>query len=965
MELGNAKENRLFVYEGDKKYFISANDINPEAENSSQSYIVKAITDSSTVLDVGCSYGYVGEWLNKNKDCQVYGIDINRQALDYVRERGYYKDLYCLDLDYPQNTKEEFDRFENLKEIFDFIICADVIEHLKNPTIALEFVSSKLKFGGQILVSIPNVAHMDIILNLLEGKFNYSEFGILDNTHLRFFTKRSFAEWVKNANEYYKSQGFKFDLKHTGSTTYLSEYQKNIINQNPEIYSEILKSNPELEMLQHIFVLTKINASSNSYNLNELLDDVQYKNPISEISNQLKEQKDEIEKLNIEINTLKSDLADKESSLQTAEIEKTNLNSQLSEIRRSRGYRALLKYYKFRDALLPANTRRRKIVKFLAKDFIYLMKKSVNYIKVYGLKGFFRKIVNKLSNKEQTLYQNWIERNEPTKEELIAQKSIKFDYEPKISIIVPTWNTPKRFLIEMLNSVLDQTYSNWELCIADGASKEKHVKEILDQYAKKDSRIKVKYLSENKGIAGNSNEAISLATGDYIALLDHDGTLAPFALFEVVKAINENKDADFIYSDEDKISEDGKERFDAHFKPDFAPDTLRSYNYICHLSVIKKEILDLVGYFRDGFDGSQDYDLILRCTEKTKKIIHIPKILYHWRVSQNSVAGNSNAKLYAYESAKKALKEHLERVNIKGNVIDGKFLGSYKINYKILGNPKISIIIPNKDHKEELERCISSIFSKSTYKNYEIIIVENHSKEKEIFEYYEYLRDNYNNVVLLEYKDEFNYSAVNNFAVKYTRGDILLFLNNDTEIINENWLEEMLQYAQRKDVGAVGAKLYYPDNTIQHGGVIVGVGGIAGHAHRFFPKDSPGYFGRLSIVQNFSAVTGACLMMRKDVFVEVGGFDDEYPLAVSDVDICLKVRKKGYLVVWTPYAELYHYESKTRGYEDTPEKQERFKREINLFKSKWGDILEKGDPYYNPNLTLDREDFSYAEVSRV
>ncbi len=331
LNLGSAKENRLFVSDGDKKYFAKADDINPEVENNSLSYIVKAIPDDSIVLDVGCSYGYLGEWLVKNKNCQVYGIDINNQALGYVKERGYYKDVYWLDLDYPKNTKDEFERFEKLGEMFDFVVCADVLEHLKNPTDALNFVASKLKYGGQILISIPNIAHMDIILNLLEGKFNYSEFGILDNTHLRFFTKRSFAEWIRNANEYYKSQGFKFDLRHIGSTTYLSDYQKNFINQYSKIYSEILKSNPELEMLQHIFVLTKINASSNPYNLNELLDDVRYKNPLSEISTQLKEQKDEIERLNIEVNTLKSDLTDKESSLQAVEIERTNLINQLNE----------------------------------------------------------------------------------------------------------------------------------------------------------------------------------------------------------------------------------------------------------------------------------------------------------------------------------------------------------------------------------------------------------------------------------------------------------------------------------------------------------------------------------------------------------------------------------------------------------------------------------------------------------
>jgi len=588
---------------------------------------------------------------------------------------------------------------------------------------------------------------------------------------------------------------------------------------------------------------------------------------------------------------------------------------------------------------------------------------SINYIKDYGFKAFIKKVKMKLNNVK--IYHIWIDNNEPTIKELVAQKTKKFNYEPKISIVVPVWNTPKRFLVDMIESVLSQTYSNWELCIADGASKEKHVKEILDSYAKKDNRIKLKYLTGNKGIAGNLNEALSLATGEYVALLDHDDTLAPFALFEIVKAINENTTTDFIYSDEDKISEDGTKRLDPHFKPDWSPDTLRSCNYITHLSVVKKELLNEVGWFREGYDGSQDYDLILRCIEKASKITHIPKILYHWRMTQNSTAQNPNSKLYAYDAAKKALKDHLDRIGLKGKVSDGLFLGAYKIDYDIDYDYKISIIIPNKDHKEDLERCINSILTKSIYKNYEIIIVENHSKEKETFKYYEYLQNKCENIVLLKWKNTFNYSAVNNFAAKYAKGDILLFLNNDTEVINENWLEEMIQYAQRKDVGVVGAKLYYPDDTIQHGGVILGIGGMAGHAHRFFSKTSFGYFGKLVLVQNLSAVTGACLMMRKDVFSEVEGFDERYPLAVSDVDICLKARERGYLVVFTPYAELYHYESKSRGFDDTPEKQERLKKEIELFKMKFGYILENGDPYYNPNLTLEKEDFSYAIQSRV
>jgi GT2 family glycosyltransferase len=562
---------------------------------------------------------------------------------------------------------------------------------------------------------------------------------------------------------------------------------------------------------------------------------------------------------------------------------------------------------------------------------------------------------------DRQLYKNWIEENEPSEAELSTQSSEKFQYEPKISLVVPAFNTPKRYLEDMVGSVLRQTYPNWELCIADGSSKFSQ-RETLGEYSRKDNRIKIKLLDRNKGIAGNSNEAVSMATGDYIALLDHDDKLPPFALFAVVKAVNENLNADFLYSDEDKITKKGDQRLDPNFKPDWSPDMLRSYNYICHLSVFKKSLLDKTGYFRDGYEGSQDYDLILRATEKAECIFHIPSVLYHWRISNNSVSRNRSAKMYAYESAKRALREHLLRVGLEGDIRDGLSLGSYKIMYNLVTRPRISIIIPNKDQVGYLRRCITSIIDKTSYKDYEIVIIENNSQEQDIFDYYNYISKS-GNIKVIEWNNPFNYAALNNFAAGHAEGDILLFLNNDTEIINHDWLQRMSEHALRKEVGAVGAKLYFGDDTVQHGGVIVGMGGVAGHPHKHFPKTSNGYFGRLEIVQNMSAVTGACLMMRKDVFNEVGGLDEGFTHAFNDVDLCMKIRQRGYLIVWTPFAELYHYESKTRGYEDTPEKKERFKKEESLFRDKWGVILANGDPYYNPNLSLDNEHFSVRSTS--
>jgi GT2 family glycosyltransferase len=604
--------------------------------------------------------------------------------------------------------------------------------------------------------------------------------------------------------------------------------------------------------------------------------------------------------------------------------------------------------------LYPSINNSEKSGFYLSKSIKNLKENLKEYnikVKVITSKGHFTELTSNVIQKNL-----WSDKNEPDKNELERQKNIKFKYEPKISIITPAYNTPEQFLIDMIESVLEQTYSNWELCIADGNSNENYVKELLQSYANKDKRIKIKLLTENKGIAGNSNEALSLATGDFITLLDHDDTLTPFALFEIVKVINDHS-VDFIYSDEDKITEDGKRRFDRHFKPDWSQDTLRSYNYPIHVSVFRKEIIEQIGGFREGFEGSQDYDLILRATEKAKKIIHIPQVLYHWRSSINSTAGHIKAKLYACDSAKKALEEHLKRTGLKGEVKDGLCLSTYQITYDITKNPKISIIIPNKDHYKDLDKCINSIINKSSYRNFEIIIVENGSKEENTFKFYKELKER-ENVKIIEWNKSFNYAAINNFAVNHSEGEILLFLNNDMEIINPDWLERMLEHVIRKEIGAAGAKLYYPDNTIQHGGVIIGIQGAAGHAHKNFNRNNSGYFARLMIIQNLSAVTAACLMMRKEVFREIEGFDERYTVAFNDVDLCLKLREKNYLIIWTPYAELYHYESETRGLEDTPEKQERAKKEVDLLKLKWKGIFEKGDPYYNPNLTLDKEDFS-------
>lgn len=591
------------------------------------------------------------------------------------------------------------------------------------------------------------------------------------------------------------------------------------------------------------------------------------------------------------------------------------------------------------------------------------VQRGVKFLAKNGLKKTYSKLKN-VNKSNELNYMDWFENHMPTEEELAKQRNHKFDYQPKISIVTPTWNTKKEFLIDMIESVRNQTYSNWELCLADGASTNRDTLKLLKEYQKKDKRIKVKYLDKNYMISGNTNKALTLVTGDYIGLFDHDDLLSKNCLYEMVKAINENKEAKFLYSDEDKIDENGKNNFDPHFKPDWSPDTLRSYNYICHFTIFKKELLNKVGTFRSEYDGSQDHDLILRLTEvlKDNEIVHIPKILYHWRVHRNSTAAGAGAKSYTNEAGKKAVKSHLERLGIKGEVRDGFFPNSYKTDYEIIGTPLVSIIIPNKDSKDDLKLCIDSIFEKSTYKNYEIIVVENNSISNEIFEYYQEI-EKQENIKVVHWKESgFNYSAINNYGAKYASGKYFILLNNDIEVISENWIEEMLMHCQKEEVGIVGAKLYYPeDTTIQHAGVVVGIRSVAGHIHNGITKEDPGYMGRAKIVQNLSAVTAACLMTKKEVFEEVKGLDEKFAVAFNDIDYCIKVREKGYLVVWTTYTEMYHHESKSRGAEDTPEKIERFNGEIARFDKKWGLWLE--DPYYNKNLTLDREDFSlrYSE----
>ncbi len=532
---------------------------------------------------------------------------------------------------------------------------------------------------------------------------------------------------------------------------------------------------------------------------------------------------------------------------------------------------------------------------------------------------------------------------------------------PKISIVVPLYNTPLNFLEELLDSVVNQTYRNWELCCVD-AGQDTAVGQHVQARAKADPRIRYQKLTENEGIAGNTNHGFELATGDYIALLDHDDILHPCALWYTAQAIVE-QGADFVYTDEATFEGKVENVVLYHFKPDFMLDNLRSNNYICHLTTFSKVLMEQAGGGeRAEYNGSQDYDLFLRLTEKARKIAHIPHALYYWRSSPNSTASDISAKTYCIDAGIAALKAHYARCGV---AVDDVTLipgtpGYYKTDYTMAHPGRVSILIPTCDHIRDLETCVESIYARTTYPDFELLLIENNSKEEQTFRSYERMQKEHPDTlkVVTWTGKGFNYSALNNFGARYATGEYLLLLNNDTEVITPGWLEEMVMYAQQKRVGCVGAKLLYPDDTIQHAGVGFGIGGVAGHLHKYFPATSDGYMGRLNYVQDVYGDTAACLLIRKEIYDEVHGLDESYAVAFNDVDFCVRVREAGYTNVFTPFAQLYHYESKSRGMEDNPEKQKRFQGEVLRFQARWGDLLAKGDPCTNPNFDIQREDFS-------
>ena len=589
----------------------------------------------------------------------------------------------------------------------------------------------------------------------------------------------------------------------------------------------------------------------------------------------------------------------------------------------------------------------------------------------YSLAKLSLKIYSKLNNSQSAVgiipdvatdepYAKWLSKNFPREADLqkMAETVEIFPYKPLISVIVPVFNTPEQFLRQAIESVLSQVYPYWELCIADDASTKSSVKSILEEYISKDSRIKVTFRKNNGHISRASNSAIEIATGEFVTLLDHDDLLTPDALYEVALLLNKHPEADMIYSDEDKIDEQNQLK-DPFFKPDWCPDSFLSRMYTCHLGTYRRSLINQIGGFRAGYEGSQDYDLVLRFTEKTENIFHIPKILYHWRIHSASTASSLDSKTYAIDAAKKALSDAIDRRGESGIVAPAPGpVGYYVIRYDINVKDLVSIIIPTKNLSSIVDNCLNSIFEKTTYPNYEVILVDNASTEQTTLDVIRKWKDQEpNRFKCYPLNIPFNYSKINNFAVEKSQGKYLLFLNNDTEVVTPDWIEAMVEQAQRPSIGAVGALLLYPDDTIQHAGVVAGVGGVANHCHKHLPVGSPGYFNHLNTVNNFSSVTAACMMCRREVFEEVGGFEEELAVAFNDVDFCFKLVDKGYRNIYLPHVILYHYESKSRGIEDTPEKLNRFLKENEYMHNKWNSLI-KNDPCYNSNLSKTREDYS-------
>lgn len=942
-----------------------------------------------TVLDAGCAMGHLVAAL-RDRGVEAYGVDISAYAISKVREdvRPFCK-VGSLTEPLPAG----------LPDRYDLVVTIEVLEHLYAED-GRQAIRNLCQLTDKVLfTSTPDDFTEPTHVNVQQREY-----------WCRAFFENGFMDDINYRPTYLTAHALLF-RRSANIERQVEDYERNIRISECARQQESARWNKAVEDKErHIQNITALHAAENAEWANkqnewlqekqqreaaaaaELLQmqqtlrskEVECEARTNALLTELTSYKEQCHETAERCEALEADLAHRETQYHAASEQCKELAAELAHYKEhyqaAIGQREALKvqlaevqnaYSAISNAFFWKITKPFRVCLDALKRicgkvaFFRLLGKGLRCLHQNGWRYTWRKVKNKLTHRQEFTALA----NKPlfTDEELEHQRNTVFPRSIKFSIVVPLYNTPEKFLHEMIRSVIDQTYANWELCMADGSdAAHDSVEKICRQYMRKDPRIKYRRLEQNLGISGNTNACLEMAAGDYIGLFDHDDLLHPAALHEVMRAICE-QDADFIYTDELTFSNKIDNVITAHFKPDFAPDNLRANNYICHFTVFSAAILKTVGGFRGEYDGSQDHDFILRATEQAEKIVHIPKLLYYWRSHPNSVAADINSKTYAIDAGKRAVRDQIRRMGMDATVESSKaFPTIYRIKYELKETPKVSIIIPNKNHCEDLKRCIRSIKRLTTYSNYEIVIVDNQSNEEDLVEFYDQLRcDDRTNIV--SFDKEFNYSEANNFGVRYATGEYYILLNNDTEVISPAWIEEMLMYAQRDDIGAVGAKLYFPDHTIQHAGVILGLGPhrTAGHAFSKVDGENLGYMGRLYYAQNVSAVTAACVMIPRRVWEAVNGLDTSFAVAFNDVDLCMRIRQMGYLIVWTPYAELYHYESKSRGSENTPEKKKRFESEVQRFRERWEKQLKEGDPYYNPNLTLERADFSIKQKNEL
>lgn len=913
--------------------------------------ILRKVGEGRRVLELGAATGSMTKILKERLSCRVVAIELDPQAAELAAV--YSEQTIVGDI-------EQLDLASKLQgEVFDVILAADVLEHLKDPTACLAALKPLLAADGHLVVSVPNVGFSGVVGALLTGSFPYQDKGILDRTHLRFFTRRELEIMLFTAGfvpEVWDvatmvPEGCEF-ADRWGELP--PELQAQLMSaEDGNVYQFIVRARPSSTIAWEAYTEQRF-VREQGLKKQIAVRDIQVAEGHAR-EQSLRADLERQQAMNSRLTVLQAEYAASQAAVFASSSWRLTAPLRWLGMRRN-SLRSVLRAYRHcREVGMSCR-------EIFSKSCVLLRQEGLR-----GLKGRVVKTLRKteLMNQKAPSYAEWLLRYDTldaatrkVMHEWCAMAKIR----PKISILMPVYNCPANYLRAAIESVLAQIYPVWELCIADDASTASHVREILEHYATIDERIRICYRETNGHISAASNSALALATGDYVALFDHDDLLAEQALYWVARELEACPEAALIYSDEDKIGDNGQ-RSDPHFKPDWNPDLLRSQNYLCHLTVYRRALVDQVGGFRLGYEGSQDYDLALRVSEQLDpaRIRHIPRILYHWRMHPESMAGNPQSKRYTAEAALKALNEHLQRRGLAGGV-EGIFEG-YRVHWQLPSPPPlVSILIPTRNGVGLLRTCVESIVTRSSYPCYEIIVIDNGSDEPATLRYLAELEQRPTCQVLRD-PSPFNYSQLNNRAAKLARGEVLALLNNDIEVITPNWLEEMVGFAIRTDVGAVGARLWYPDDTLQHGGVLL-VGGVAGHAHPRLAKDDYGYFFRARLAHNLTAVTAACLVVEKSKYLELAGLDEQLAVAFNDVDFCLRLHHAGYRNVWTPFADLYHHESATRGYETTPAKRARFQSEINFMKKRWGDFLLR-DPNYNPNFSLDSSDFQLAFPPRL